>query len=268
MRSRVAILYSLARSGGTIISRCVASIPGNVLLSEVHPRWAFFDPVDQACEWFGLITDAERRELRARTDLDYVRRIQLIQSRCADRGLHLIIRDWTHVDFFHAPNAVEPDFRLSQYEYLKEQFDISHIAIIRHPLDTWLSLRQIPPYREMPLSYFLPRFRLFAEIAAKTGMVRYEDFCDEPRVAVSRICGALGVNYSEEFLDRFAAYTTITGDTLTENQTNAQTGEAAGARASREIRRPARRPEYGKFMSALNDNAMYRDTLATLGYEP
>jgi hypothetical protein len=264
MRGRLAIIYSLARSGGTIISKCVASLPGNVLLSEVHPRWAFFDPADQAHDWFGLITESERQEFRS--SADYVQRIQLIHSRCAERGLHLIIRDWTHVDFFHGPYAAGPVFRLSQYECLKEHFDIRHIAIIRHPLDTYLSLRQISPYRHVSFSDYLPRFRLFADIARSIGYVRYEDFCDDPHAVVGRICKTLDVNYADDFVKRYANYTNITGDVYGEDLKSTQTGEPVGARVSEEIRRPPRRAEPMWLAPQLRDNILYRDTLKSLGY--
>jgi hypothetical protein len=268
MQDQISIIYSLARSGGTIISKCVGSIPGNVLLSEVHPRWAFFDPMDQACDWFGLVSDAERHEFRVRTDIDYLQRIQLIHSRCAARGLHLIIRDWTHVDFFHGPYAVQPACRLSQYDCLKEHFHVNHVAIIRHPLDAYLSLRQVPPYRPMGFDYYLPRFRLFADRAGDVGLVRYEDFCDDPQTVVRKICEKLAVNYTDEFMSNYANYTTITGDVSDGDQKSTQTGEPVGTRVSSEIRRPPRRTTHGLPDSELRDDALYRNTLKNLGYDP
>jgi hypothetical protein len=42
---KVAILYSLARSDGTLLSKCLGYIGGNVLLSEITPHCTCFNPL-------------------------------------------------------------------------------------------------------------------------------------------------------------------------------------------------------------------------------
>ncbi len=288
-RPQVAILYSLARSGGTIFSRCLACIPGNVMLSEIHPRWSYYDPFGQAHDWFGLISEQEGREFLARYGHDYIKAIQLISSRCAERGQHLIIRDWTHVDFFSGPFPAKPIYRLSQYEVLKNHFDIRHIALIRHPLDTCLSLRKLPPYKDITIHDFLNRYNAYVNQVKQVGFVRYEDFCDSPAPVIASVCQTLGVNYSEDFLERYKSYTTITGDvyvgdpqgdnlvqtdyTTVEDDSfkksghNIQTGDGKELRGSDEIRRPPRRAEQGALAVELQDNPLYAKLIQELGYD-
>ena len=289
MRPRVAIVYSLARSGGTIFSKCLACIPGNVMLSEIHPRWSYYDPLIQARDWFGLISERERQEFLARYGYDYPKAIQLIASRCIERGLHLIMRDWTHVDFFAGPFPVKPVHGLSQYAVLKNHFDIRHIALVRHPIDACLSLRKLPPYKDITAHDFLSRYQFFAGIAQQVGFVRYEDFCDNPVPVIASVCKTLGVNYSEEFLGKYKSYTTITGDvyvgdpqgnnlvqvdytTVADDSYersghNTQTGDEKGSRATDEIRRPPRRTEQTPLTAELQNDPLYAKLIHELGYD-
>ena len=91
------ILHQMARSGGTVICRCLGSMRDVVLLSEIHPAGrAYFDPLQQAHEWHGLLT--EQDILRARTgQIDFATAIALIDQRARDSGKILLLRDWSAV---------------------------------------------------------------------------------------------------------------------------------------------------------------------------
>src|SRR3989344_5959676 len=146
MKPEISIIYSLARSGGTIISRCLGCIPGNILLSEVHPGYSFYHPLIQARDWFDLITEDELIELKSIQGISYLDSIKLISDRCREKGLNLIIRDWTHIDFITSPYPARPTYRMSQYDLLKEHFEIRHIAIARDPVDSYLSLSRLEEF--------------------------------------------------------------------------------------------------------------------------
>ena len=94
----VRVLHQMARSGGTVICRCLASMRGVVLLSEIHPRGLrMFDPLQQAHEWYGLLNEKDIRAARA-GQLGFRNAIALVHRCCAERGLVLVIRDWSHLD--------------------------------------------------------------------------------------------------------------------------------------------------------------------------
>src|SRR5918996_211348 len=66
-RSPLRLLHQMARSGGTVISRCLACMSGVALLSEVHARaTGFVDPLAQAQAWFAPFGRAEWEALCAR----------------------------------------------------------------------------------------------------------------------------------------------------------------------------------------------------------
>jgi hypothetical protein len=56
-RPSIRLWHNLARSGSTMIGRCLGCMKGVCLLSEIHPLGArFINPFGQANEWFGLFS--------------------------------------------------------------------------------------------------------------------------------------------------------------------------------------------------------------------
>jgi len=266
MKPDISVIYALARSGGTLVSRCLACMQNNVLLSEIHPRCAYFHPLVQAHDWFQLVSRDELNTFVQQHNMPYMDSIRLVSERCRQRGLNLIIRDWTHVDFIPGRYPVAPDYRLSQFEALAEHFNVHHLAIVRDPVDTFLSLSRLKNYRDgwLSLQAYQAGYRRFSEKAAEVGYVRYEDFCDRPESIMRHICSRLNVNFDERFMEKYISYRNITGDI--EEQRATLTGELAGLRSSSKIRRPARREGWEVLVRELGDNADYKRSQALLGY--
>ena len=267
MKPELPVLHSLARTGGTLVSKCLACMPGHVLLSEVHPRAAFFDPMVQAHEWFGLLTESELKAFFAPKDKSYSDAIKFIHSRCVERGKKLIIRDWTHVDFTPGSYPVKPTLHLSQVEELSRHFNVKNIALVRHPVDSYLSLIRLADYRgRLRVSTYLKGFRAYAEIAVKTGFVRFEDFCTQPAVVLGKVCDALGLEFDPDFEKRFSGYANITGDHYTSDQKVTLTGDAVGERSSDLISLPPHRPEYRELLGHLANVPDFKRIVKLLGY--
>gem|GEM_PF-1720830 len=268
MKPDISIIYVLARSGGTLVSRCLACMQDNVLLSEIHPRCAYFHPLTQAYDWFQLISREELNTYVHQRKIPYIDSIKLVSNRCRERGLNLIIRDWTHVDYIPGRYPVQPAYKLSQYEVLGEHFNVHHLAVVRDPVDTFLSLSRLKNYRGgwLSLQEYLAGYRRFAEIAAETGYVQYEEFCDKPKDVMHHICSILNIDFDGQFLKKYASYKNITGDPYSEEQQATLTGELAGMRSSGEIKRPSRREGWETMALELEDNADYKRSLEILGY--
>jgi hypothetical protein len=267
LKPEISVLHSLARSGATLVSKCIACMRGHVLLSEINPRWSYFDALTQAHEWFDLVSAAELAELRS-GHTGYVQAIRLIHERCAARGEKLVIRDWSHVDFTPGPYPVRPVLQLSQCQALQAHFDIKHIALVRDPIDSYLSLIRLAEYRGRldPLTY-LKGVRVFAGLAAESGYVRYEDFCEDPAHSLKTICSALNLRFDEGYAERFGDYTDITGENYRPDQKRTLTGEPVGDRTSGHIRLPPHRDEYATLARRLAGHADYEFILKTLGYD-
>jgi hypothetical protein len=255
-RPVVRLVHHLARSGGTLISRCLGCMSGVLLLSEIHPLGTrHFNPLIQAQRWYGLLSSQDLAELRARGGVGFADAIALIQRRAEDCGQQLVIRDWTHLDFTGVPFVPRPAQRLLTAEALAARFGLRQVCTVRHPLDQWLSLRQLAVVQgRLTLEGFLAGYRRFAEIARTIGYYRYEDFTSDPSRVMKALCQCLELRFDRHFGERWRDYAFVTGD-------------VAGRRGGGEIRAVPRRPVEPDLLEAIAANADYRTSLELLGYQ-
>ena len=108
----IRLLHQLGRSGGTVISKCLAVMDNVLLLSEIHPlgkklartrnpkNAATYLPLSQAHRWFRLFDECDiDRRGNEYARLNFAEEIGLIASRCAERSYHLVLRDFNNIDF-------------------------------------------------------------------------------------------------------------------------------------------------------------------------
>lgn len=257
-RPSVSLLLHLARTGGTLISRCLATMQNVVLLSEIHPDGAainhpIYDPVDQATRWYGLFDPAEAQARGRTTPEKFVGAIRAIAERSQARGATLVVRDWTHLDFVGAPFRRDTSGKLATLAALSPHFDVRVFATVRHPIPQWLSLRRILGSADLTEERFLAGCRAFAEAIAPIGFVRYEDVAQAPDATLSRLADALGILFDPAYAGKWATYRHITGD--------------APAAGESDIRPPRKRPLPPGLAARFAASDDYRRTLEILGYE-
>jgi hypothetical protein len=257
---QLGILHQLARTGGTIINRCLGCMRNIVMLSELHPtlpQGASFHPLYQAGQWFDLFGPEERANFRANAVRekkidDFIRSLELIEERTRSSGRHLLIREFSHADFVRTP-LTQPEFRSRMADALGERYALRRSAVVRNPLDQWRSMQDYPAIRgRCSLSDYLDGYRRFAEMAVQVGFVRYEDFCREPAAALELLCANLGMPFDAEFSDHWVHYNKLTGD--------------LGRPPALPIRARSRPPPAPQLMDALRQSPDYRASLALLGY--
>jgi len=256
---QLGILHQLARTGGTIINRCLGCMQATVMFSELHPghtQQGSFSPIQQARQWFDLISAEEQTTLRALALQDgpggFVRTIELIEERTRRNGLHVLIREWSHADFIRTPNT-KPVFRSRMVDVLGGMFALRRAAVVRHPLDQWRSMQDYPMSRERTsLADYLNGHRRFAEMAVEVGLVRYEDFCSEPAGTLQRLCSSLGIPFDPSFSERWVHYDRLTGD--------------VGRPPKLPIRARERPPASERLIAEVLQSDDYRTSLALLGY--
>lgn len=170
------------------------------LLSEQHPLRAMrerYDPYLHAF-WQGWGSENEFIEgFRAQT--------QILHDAAAKHDKALVIRDWTHADYFGSERL-----RSMTASSLEGHFNLIRAATVRHPIDTWLSMTS-SRFLEFDHAEFLRRFLAFAEMTASMAVIRYEDVCRSPQKAIAELCTALDVNFEEDFLDRLSSVIWVTG---------------------------------------------------------
>lgn len=252
------IVRHMARSGGTLIGKCLGSMDGVVLLSEIHPaELRVTNPMMQAQQWFGLIDkgDLAKWKVRPPSVLQFV---NLCDSRARAKGKTLVLRDWSHMDYIGVPYG-KPGFGFALGDALEPVFDLRVSVTTRHPLDQYLSLQGLPVVANaLGVDVYCTGCERFAEYAAAHGFHRYEDFTREPEQVLRAMCDELELAFDAGYAQRWFDYTTITGDT--------QPGLGRGS-TRREIVEMARKPVDAGLLERFRENPDYIKACALLGYE-
>ncbi len=204
----------MARTGGTVICRCLASMQDVVLLSEIHPLGTQkFNPIAQAQAWYDLLSDEDLESARSGR-LSFLEVMQLIAQRCSEHGRILVVRDWSHLDYTGVP-FTQPRYRSLLAEKLQPAFSLVRYSTVRHPLDQWLSMAQQAVFQErLGPARFLRGASRFAESARQTGFMRFEDFTRDNDTALRQLCAGLELEFDPGYREKWQAYTRITGDML------------------------------------------------------
>lgn len=251
------IVHHLARSGGTLFSRCISSMNGVWLLSEMHPlAMRMYNPLGQAIAWYGLFGEDDFERFRRMGRIHFVDAIAAVVERVEQRGGTLVLREWSHLDFIGVPFREEVGYDSMLVQVLEPLFPLRRLATVRHPVDQWLSSVRAP--RLAPVlsrSRFLYGYRRFAELAAETGFLRYEELCARPEATMRELCRRLDIGYDPGFLERHADCERITGDT-----------EGFG-RARGRLRCLERRSCPADLLLAFERSPDYRASLDLLGYD-
>jgi hypothetical protein len=253
-RPKIRILHQMARSGGTIICRCLASMEGVVLLSEIHPAGLrMFNPLQQAMEWYALLTPDDIK-LARESKLSFVQSIGLIAERCQQQNKTLVLRDWSHLDFIGIPFG-QASYRSGLVEALQKDFDLLRYSTVRHPLDQWLSLTKNPMFAErLAKPKYLRGVRHFSDMAVSTGFLKYEQFTADPDTGLKQLCDGLDLVFDPAYRERWPDYSNITGDVL------------PGRSGPTEICNLPRQTGIESLAKAFESRSDYRRILEILGY--
>jgi len=204
----IRIVHHLSSSGGTVISKCLASMPGTVLLSEVHPlvaqRVDFFpiDPLGQLVWNYPDLAPADE------VLCDQFRlRLKPVIDRCSELGRTLILRDHSHSDYL---TARQPQGRL--VAALQPVYPLRRMWTIRDPLDAWLSMRasQFDGHLQ-GFDDYCRRVLKFVRDHEDIPSWRYEDFVADPGKVLAEICDYLDIAFDADFEQRWRNIV-LTGD--------------------------------------------------------
>lgn len=270
-KQKLRIIHNMARSGSTLMCKCLGCMESVILLSELHPlAWKIFNPLNQAIEWFGLLKQAEIAELQKKGNVSYTQVIELIEQRCRERGQILVLRDWAHLDFTGLPFVSTPPYRPLLYSEMAQCFDIIRISTTRDPVAQWQSLIQLGVMQEplksgiFGLNQFLLGYRKYAELCVETGFVRYEDFLLNPEVEMHKLCDHLQIKFDPDFINKWPNYKTITGDIPNPNRPS----NIKRPYDSNKILLPPKRPVEPSLKNKFLANADYHRACELLGYAP
>lgn len=252
----IRLWHNLARSGSTLIGRCLGSMESVTLLSEIHPMGArFINPIRQACRWHDLFSSEEIA--RFNNEPPTFRQIVTTGTlSAARRRSALVVRGWEHLDYYGRPFVALPPMRPTALEVLDGAGPILRVATVRHPIDQWLSLASMGVMQgHLDLDAYLDGYHQFVRTCLPETIIRYEDFTREPDHELRRMCAALALEFDPGYRRRWPDYDTITGDT-----------KKSRGLGSRQIIPLPRRDGDPALLDRFTNNADYRAVIDALGY--
>ena len=226
LKPNIRVYHNLARSGGTLISKCIASMQKVILFSEIHPYLETVDTIYlksrlpqniflQAKNWHNLFTKKDIEILLSeQSRIDFVKITKIIYDKVNKLKSTLVLRDWTHLDFTTYPFLSSMSLELRTAKILENDFNIIQATSVRHPIDQWLSMKNYPILENIDIEIFLKGYKHFSEECKKIGFVRYEDFTIDPDKELKNLCNMLQIKFDKNYKNKWFNYKKITGDTF------------------------------------------------------
>lgn len=189
------------------MNKALNNFEDTVVLSEVNPINEISDraarnPIstiaEQAKQWYGI-------ELRSK---GFTEQIYELELWCTRNKRHLIIRDWTFIDFTpHKLNNYNPPNSSSTIDILEGRMEIRKVAFIRDSIDVYLS-------RNISLNEFYNSYINYVNYLIKNNIVlfKYEDFCDDYSTVLESITKFLELP-KLKYIDCSIRNSKLTGDT-------------------------------------------------------
>ena len=202
-----------ACTGGTLISKCLASLPNVHLLSEVDPLSEIGPSLRTRFLPTDLVGLARAGSRKVGDDLlfeIFLRGLSAIYEYDQQRGLHLVLRGHAHSAFCVGQDVQE---RPTLRSLLNKSYSTRSVVTVRHPVDSWLSLLKNNWVNFEPgtLDEYARRYLTFIDSYSDCDVFKYEDFVLDPFEIMRQICTALELPFDSSFLDSFPAHT-LSGD--------------------------------------------------------
>jgi len=171
----------------------------------------------QASAWYQLLGEDDvpwLQEVSALPPLEaYAEIVVRLAERSAARGRHLVLRDWSHLDFLGIPFVDRPPMELLTEAALKDRCRLRQAFFVRHPLDQYASSASRPGMApHLAPRRFVEAYHAFAQVAASRGFQRYEDLVEDPYQQLGQLCQKLRLPFDPGYQERWQAYDKLTGD--------------------------------------------------------
>lgn len=247
-------IHHLACSGGTLISKCLATMPNVTLLSEI-------DPLSR------MQMNARHKRSFMPTDLIHAARVALrpidddtalamfraalaeLHGALNESGRHLLLRDHAHSHFC---SDTAPPERPTLHEILAQTDPVLSVVTVRHPLDCYLSLIKNgwQTFSPFTLEEYAKRHMAFLDRHRDLPLFRYEEFVADPDGQLEKICAELALSFLPG-AESLIQIVDISGDS---------------GRSSPNISRRARRAISDEIEAEIDESPCYAKLCARLGY--
>lgn len=207
-------LHHFACTGGTLISKCLALMPNVTLLSEIDPLSRMQQSTKVANFWPSDILFAGRIALRPISEEMTIRSFNAgvaeLHRSLSQEGRSLVLRDHAHSHFC---GDIDPMSRPTLRSMLLRIVPVRSVVTVRHPLDSFLSLKHngwefLTPFT---LETYAERYALFLKVYDGLPMYRYEDFLENPDAVLAQICDDFELPFQRGVQDHLKVVK-LTGD--------------------------------------------------------
>jgi hypothetical protein len=193
-RGQIASIHHLGATGGTIISKCIASMRDVYFLSEIHPFRANapqFDPMAVAAQFQAQYGALSRNEMQTA----FLAQMEIV-ARCVERQRgYLVLRDHAHTDFCAQGGGLAPIMLSTLSE---GGYRMNAVVTIRDPVESYVSMLS-NRWRELDFDSYCERWLAFLDSYSDRPVYRYEDFCDNPEKEITRMCVDLHIPFDANF---------------------------------------------------------------------
>lgn len=224
----IRVLYSFARSGGTLVNQLLGKHPQCLVLSEVSPAAAYKSVEVQALDWLDLI---EASELIDFSELSYCQKITRLFERATSQGKQLIIRDWVTVNFLPKTvgAGVVPSHQLEQAIYLKHAgFRVLPLVVTRKSRAVYQSIiNNFTHLSGLSADVFSEAYLAYAQAVKDYPIIHLEGMQRNPAEVVVEMLQMLELDSGDVdlMLSKFHEFEKCTG-----NNTLRELGESALAK--------------------------------------
>ncbi len=273
-KESVGLICQMARSGGTLLNKCLGSMEDLVILSEVHPYHNQpLNLLNQAKNWFELLEDQDFNSMLKMSENNverYLLAIKKINKNANNKHYKTIIRDWTHLDFLGMPPDIEPTYHLRNYDVLSQAFEVNLLFMTRHPIDQYLSsIERYAMKKFLNIKKFCIGYRKFAESIVSLQdlnninikVLKYENFVQQPTPLLKQICKLFQCDFDPTWKNKWFNYDKVSGDT----ESGKNVGTSRGAKLN-EIKVLPTRNCNNDMIKEFQSNKDYQFVLEILNY--
>tara|TARA_B100000965_G_C19599898_1_gene761991 strand:+ start:2390 stop:3337 length:948 start_codon:yes stop_codon:yes gene_type:complete len=249
----IRVIHHLACSGGTLITKCIASLPNTFVLNEVHPNTGMFPPrgkpIFLPTDFISQLKYSKFPNTEILAIEIFKSAIDIILNDVNSCGGHLVIREHTHSEYCFGKEI--NNSRLIKNS-LSVDYDVRSLLTVRHPLDSYSSLVKNGWVHFMPDSFdeYCRRYLKFIEDYDKSKIIKYENFTSSPKSVMQEICNELMLPYTDAFDSTFSSIE-LSGDS---GRTSGQIRIKASDRAE-------------KVVEEAKSSNNYKLIIERLGYE-
>lgn len=252
MTDRIRFLLALDGAGAPLVTQCLGAMSNIVMLSRIHPTGVDrINPIQQAYQWFGLLTDADIERMKTQPDWPYLEIMQMIAERADAKGQTLIVADWSDLDFIGDKPISELSGIFLHPTALEARLEPTSVALVRHPIDQWIHLKNQLGPNAPSIEIFLRGYRRFSDCLEGIETIRFEEFLADPAKELKAICGYLDAPFNTDWESGWKEYRYVMGEPARE--------------------KPEDEPLVvlnDEIMQAFESNPDYAPTIEKLGYVP